>query len=68
MYSSAGLGTDGGIRRSPEGSELGGDIEKYKKLFFQIFVNFCYLKYTKRAKQPMSRVTWASLIGQIRST
>ena len=40
MYSSAGLGTDGGIRRSPEGSELGGDIEKYKKLFFQIFVNF----------------------------
>ena len=40
MSSSVGLETGGDVRRSPEGSELEGDIEKYKKLFFQIFVNF----------------------------
>ena len=40
MSGSVGLETGGDIRRSPEGSELEGDIGKYKKLFFQIFVNF----------------------------
>ena len=38
MYSSAGLGTEGDVRRSPEGSELGGDIEKYKK---NVLSDFC---------------------------
>ena len=45
MYSGAGLETGGGIRRSPEVSELGGDIEK---LFFQIFVDFVLPKINQK--------------------